>query len=167
MLSASLGLAIVGAAAPARADVCFEYTVSGGGLSVAIGAKVPVFQNTCERVTIVSMDGGVATGSICMSAGQDTLVLHYVFDGCLNEYFEAATCRIGLENQTTLPTKEPTFQPTSCTGVYAGLVPGQSSPLNGFNYLNDLKAWTCTPAPLQVLGGGGGQCHVKTKGAPK
>jgi len=49
----------------ARADICFEYG-SGGGTSVAKGAKVPPV-NTCIRVTPVDLGArlGVATGSIC------------------------------------------------------------------------------------------------------
>jgi hypothetical protein len=166
MLSASLGLAIV-STAPARADICFEYTVSGGGVGIAIGGKVPATPNTCNRVTVVSTDGGVATGSICRSeegAGRPTLVYHYVFSGCISEYFEAATCRLDLELQGDLPSSKPASQPSSCTGVYAGMAPGQSSPLHGFSYLNDLKAWNCTPGPFAVIDGGGATCFARKRG---
>ena len=167
MLSASLGLAIVGIA-PARADICFEYTVTGGGVSVAIGAKVPA-PDTCERVTVVSTDAGVATGSICRSdQSRPTLVYHYIFNGCINEYFEAATCRLDLNDDGNLPSSKPASQPSGCTGVWAGIAPGGSSPLHGFSYYNDLKAWLCTPGPFTIIGGGGATCHARTmKEAPQ
>jgi hypothetical protein len=168
MLSASLGLAVV-STAPARADICFEYTVSGGGVAIALGAKVPAAPNTCERVTVVSpVDGGVVTGSICRSeegAGRPTLVYQYSGTLCTTPYFEAATCRIDLDINSQLPSTKPAFQSTSCTGVWAGMAPGASSPLHGFSHLNDLKAWNCTPGPFAVIDGGGSTCFARSKGA--
>jgi hypothetical protein len=170
MLTASVGLAIV-STAPARADICFEYTVSGGGVATAIGAKVPVNPNTCDRVTVVTDDGGVATGSICRSqqgAGGPVLVYHYVFNGCATPYFESATCRIRLEDQGDLPSDRAgafTRQTSSCSGVVSGMAPGQTSPLRGFSYSNDLKAWNCTPGPFVVISGEpGAVCYARRRG---
>jgi hypothetical protein len=169
MLSASLGLALV-STAPARADICFEYTVSGGGVGWARGAKLPATQNTCENVTVVWLDGGVATGSICRSdegGSTPTLVYQYSLSLCATPYFETATCRISLDvngANSDLPFQKPAFQSSSCTGVFAGMAPGQSSTLHGFSYVNDLKAWNC-PAGL-VIGGGGATCFAR-KGAPQ
>jgi hypothetical protein len=167
MLSASLGLALV-STTPARADICFEYTISGGGVAIALGAKVPAAPNTCERVTVVSADGGVGTGSICRSeegAGRPTLVYQYSFSACTSPYFEAATCRIDLDINSQLPTQEPPSQSSSCTGVYAGMAPHQTSPLGGFSYFGDLKAWNCTAGPFAVIDGGGSTCFARGKGA--
>ena len=170
MLSASLRLAVV-STAPARADICFEYTVSGGGVAIALGAKVPAAPNTCERVTVVSpVDGGVVTGSICRSeegAGRPTLVYQYSGTLCTTPYFEAATCRISLDINSQLPTQRTDSQLSSCTGVYTGMAPGQSSQLHGFSYLDDLKAWNCTAGPFAVLDGGGSTCFARNKGAPQ
>jgi hypothetical protein len=169
MLSASLGLALV-STAPARADICFQYTVSGGPVGIALGAKVPAAPNTCERVTVVGPDGAVATGSICRSeegSSRPTLVYQYSLTTCTSPYFEAATCRIDLDINSNLPSQQPTSQSSSCTGVFAGMPPHQSSPLGGFSYLNDLKAWNCTAGPFAVIGGGGATCFARSKGAPQ
>jgi hypothetical protein len=163
MLSASLGLAIA-STAPARADICFEFTVSGG-FGIAIGAKVPFADQTCERVTVVAPDGAVATGSICKSEqSRPTLVYEYVLTACNADYFEAATCRLDLEINGDLPSSKTPGQPSICTGVSAGMAPGGSSPLHGFNLINDLKAWNCTPGPFAVVGGGSATCLVRGKG---
>jgi hypothetical protein len=170
MLSASLGLALV-STVPARADICFEYIVSGGGVSIALGAKVPAAPNTCENVTVVSpTDGGVATGSICRSeegSGRPTLVYQYSYSACTSPYFETATCRIELDIDSQLPAQRTDSQLSSCTGVYTGMAPGQSSQLHGFSYLDDLKAWNCTAGPFAVMDGGGSTCFARNKGAPQ
>jgi hypothetical protein len=104
MLSASLGLALV-STAPARADICFEYSASGGGVGIALGAKVPAAPNTCDRVTVVG-----ATGLICRSqegGGAPTLVYQYSLTSCTTPYFEAASCRLRLEDNSDLPSKNP------------------------------------------------------------
>jgi hypothetical protein len=166
MLSASLGLALV-STAPARADICFEYTVSGGGVGIALGAKVPATPNACERVTVVSqVDGSVATGSICRSqegSGSPTLVYQYSLSACTSPSFETATCRIELDINSQLPAQKPASQSSSCTGVFAGMAPGQSSPLFGFSHLDDLKAWNCTAGPFAVIGGAS-TCFARGKG---
>src|SRR5215204_2546669 len=121
----------------ARADICFQYG-SGGGLSVAIGAKVPA-ANTCTPVTLVEQlvpftRVGVATGSICRSeVGFSVLVLQYTYPACTGpgSYFESATCEIRLSDQSDLPTK-PSDQISSCNGVYAGLQLNQAGPLRQF-----------------------------------
>jgi hypothetical protein len=171
MVSASLGLAII-STAPARADICFAYTLSGGGVGIAIGAKVPATPNTCDRVTVVGADGGVATGSICRSeegSSKPTLVYHYVFSLCGSSYFETATCRLDLELNGNLPSQISASQASSCSGLYLGLAPGpnQSGPLHGFSYANDLKAWNCSPGPFAVIGGGGAACYARRRGAPQ
>jgi hypothetical protein len=169
MLSACLGLALASTVS-ARADICLEYTISGGGVGIALGAKVPATPNTCERVTVVAADGGAATGSICRSeegSGRPTLVYQYSFSACTSPYFETATCRIELDINSQLPGQKPASQSSSCTGVYAGMAPGQSSPLGAFSYLDDLKAWNCAAGPFAVIDGGGSTCFARSKGTPQ
>jgi hypothetical protein len=167
ILSASLWL-ILFSTAPARADICFEFTASGGGVGIALGAKVPAAPNTCDRLTVVGSDGGVATGSICRSeegSSRPTLVYQYSWTSCTKPYFEAATCRIDLDINSNLPSEKPGSQSSSCTGVAVGMDPGQSRPMGGWSYLNDLKAWNCSAGPFAVIGGGGGTCFARRKGA--
>lgn len=119
----------------ARADMCFQYG-SGGGVTIAIGAKVPPI-NTCTPVSLVEQIYGgrlgLATGSICRSeegGSRPTLVFQYTYDACTGPggYFESATCRIDLGINGDLPTK-PSDQNSYCNGVYAGLMPNQSGSL--------------------------------------
>jgi hypothetical protein len=168
LLGASLGLA---AAIPvaARADICFEYTGSSpGAVGIAIGAKVPPAPNSCITVSVVdqSAPGGVATGSICRSeqgSSRPTLVYHYTYAACGGSYFESATCRIDLDLNGDLPSQRTASQVSSCSGVAADPAPGQTSPLGGWSYFNDLKAWNCNPGPFAVPGGGGAQCLARGK----
>jgi hypothetical protein len=158
----------------ARADMCFQYG-SGGGIAVAIGAKVPQI-NTCTPVSLVEQIYGgrlgLATGSICRSeegSSRPTLVFQYTYDACSGPggYFESATCRIDIGINGDLPTK-PSDQNSYCNGVYTGLLPNQSGPLNQFND-NTLRVWYCGPSI--VPGGGSAQCfaqrpHAKIDAAP-
>jgi len=166
-LCASVGLTLV-STAPARADICFEYTNTGGGVGIALGAKVPATPNTCERVTVVGIaDGSVATGSICRSGDGSDLAYQYSLSLCTRPYFEAATCRIELDPPNgELPAQKTASQKSSCTGVAAGMAPGQSSPLGGFSSSFDLKAWNCTAGPFAVIGGGGLTCRYLRRGEP-
>jgi len=66
----------------ARADICFQYG-TGGGVVIAIGAKVPPV-NTCTPVSLIEQIYGgrlgLATGSICNSeqgSSRPTLVFQY------------------------------------------------------------------------------------------
>ncbi len=168
LLSASLGLAVA-AVAPARADICFEYTGSSpGAVGIAIGAKIPSAPNSCVTVSVVdqSAPGGIATGSICRSeqgGGRPTLVYHYTYNACTGSYFESATCRLDLELNGDLPSQKTASQVSSCSGVAADPAPGQSASLGGWSYFNDLKAWNCNPGPFAVPGGGGAQCLARGK----
>ena len=149
----------------ARADLCFQYG-TGGGVSVAIGAKIPAI-NTCAPVTLVEQVYGgrlgLATGSICRSeegSSRPTLVFQYTYDACVGPggYFESATCRIDLDINGEVPTK-PSDQNSLCNGVYVGLQPNQSGPLKQFND-STLKVWSCNGGPFVVPGGGSAQCFA-------
>ena len=57
---------ILASAPDARADMCFRYQKSGGGILVAKG-KFPLADNTCEPLALYEVGGGfegAATGSI-------------------------------------------------------------------------------------------------------
>jgi hypothetical protein len=150
----------------ARADICFQYG-TGGGVSAAIGTKLPALPNQCIRVTLVEQSSspgsrwGIATGSICtgdLGSGFATLVVQYTYDACAGPggYFESATCRINIQDSSAggvfgLPS-QPTSQPSSCNGVYADPMSHQSGPLTQFTDTT-LKVWNCSNN--SVPGGGG------------
>ena len=160
-------LPVFASASGARADICFQYG-TGGGVVIAIGAKVPPV-NTCIPVSLVEQIYGgrlgLATGSICNSeqgSSRPTLVFQYTYDACTGPggYFESATCRIDLEVPSgNLPDK-PSNQNSWCNGVYVSLPSNQSGPLTQFND-STLKAWNCTGGPFVVPGGGSAQCFAR------
>ncbi len=89
---AALGL-VVASAPSARADICFQYQKSGGGILVAQGATTIPAVNACQPLAMyegaVGGLGGAATGSICTDGTEDTtIVYHYTYDGCIGNYFE-------------------------------------------------------------------------------
>jgi hypothetical protein len=102
-------------ASDARAALCFQYTKSGGGVSVAqIDLPKP---NTCETFAIYEVGSdpastllGAGTGSLCMSTLDPMLIYHYTYQGCLpfegtDNYWESATCRLQLDHNGNLPTQ--------------------------------------------------------------
>src|SRR5687767_12053639 len=107
MLPAAFILSVFVNLPNAQADICFQYG-SGGGLSAALGAKLPE-RNTCAPVALVEQLAigsrlGVATGSICRGegVGYPTLVLQYTYTACGGPggYFESATCQVRLNDQS-------------------------------------------------------------------
>jgi hypothetical protein len=165
-LIAAFLLSVFAATPDARADICFQYG-TGGGVVIAIGAKVPPI-NTCTPVSLVEQiyggRAGLATGSICRSeegSSRPTLVFQYTYDACSGPggYFESATCRIDIGLNGDLPAAKPSDQNSWCNGVYAGLAPNQSGSLTQFND-HTLKVWSCTGGPFAVPGGGSAQCFA-------
>jgi hypothetical protein len=165
LIIAAMGL--VFASPSARADICFQYG-TGGGIIVAKGASVPA-PNTCIPVALVEqVEGGrigIATGSICTGdpgSSAPTLVYQYTYDACGGPggYFESATCRIDINGSSfgggiDLPT-QPTWQLSSCNGVFADPESNQSASLTQFTDLT-LKAWKCN-MPFVPGGGNTPQC---------
>ncbi len=146
----------------ARADICFEYG-TGGGTSVAKGAKVPPV-NTCIRVTPVDLGArlGVATGSICQvfpQTGSPMIVFQYTYDACTGpgSWFESATCRIRLSDTGDLPSERDPGQSSSCNGIYAAPDTNKTSPVTQFSDIS-LRVWDCTNSNLSVPTGSPGQC---------
>ena len=81
---------IVVSAPVARADLCFSYKKTGGGILVAQGATLPA-TNLCQPLAMYEAGGliGAATGSICQDGfGDNTIVFHYTYDGCTSNYFK-------------------------------------------------------------------------------
>jgi hypothetical protein len=127
MLMVALGL-IGSGALSARADLCFHYTVSGGGTNVAKGAKIPQ-KNTCEPLAMFEPDGlmGAATGSICTAVDGQSAIYHYIYQGCTGDpYFETGTCTIGLQNGA-LPTGG--SQNNECNVMSGGAPASGTTPL--------------------------------------
>lgn len=149
----------------ARADICFQYG-SGGGLSVALGAKLPE-RNTCAPITLVEQLAigsrlGVATGSICRGEGVGfpVMVLQYTYTACAGPggYFESATCQVRLNDQSELPTGQTGGQVSSCNGFYASLPLSQSGPLRQFSDTT-LKVWSCSSPAFTISNAGDAQCR--------
>jgi hypothetical protein len=115
------------------ADLCFQYG-SGGGIVVARNATIPP-QNECATLALYEVGGagleGAATGSICQDWAGATVIFHYTYDACIGRpgsYFESATCRLKLRDQSGLPT---TF--STCRGK-----------VNNGEFTDDtLKLWSC------------------------
>ena len=154
LLIASL-VSVLGSTPGAQADMCFE-AGSGGPIKVAKGATVPQVGH-CRAVTLFDIGSpwGIATGSICTSPGQveggsgvPFLLFQYTYDSCTGgSYFESATCRFKLDDQTgDLPS-----QASSCKGVFAGMNPGQTGPLRPL-IDGTMKASYCN---FSIPGGGG------------
>jgi hypothetical protein len=127
----------------ARADLCFRYQTTGGGTLVARGARLPAV-DTCEPLAMFEFGGymGAATGTICRSSLDDTVIFQYTYDGCITDYFESGICSLGIQNGS-LPTVS-----SECRGTLAGGTP--------FHETNDGKVEVCSNIP--VLGSGGAQC---------
>lgn len=144
-LIVALGLVITSAPI-AKADLCFRYQNTGGGVLVARGAKLPAV-NTCEPLAMFEAGGfgGAATGTICRDINDFTVIFQYTYDGCTTDYFESGICRLQIQNGS-LPTVSST-----CRGTLAG----------GAHFFesNDGKIELCDAAQYPVPGGGGGQCY--------
>lgn len=119
LLIATLGLVVISAPI-AKADLCFSYKKTGGGILVARGATLPV-TNACQPLAMYEAGGliGAATGSICQDGfGDITVLFHYTYDGCASNYFESGTCRLQLQRDGNLPTVSSTCRITTGNGVY-------------------------------------------------
>ena len=151
LISAGIGLSL--ASLPnAKADLCFQYG-SGGGISVAKGAKLPE-QGTCQPLALYEVGpggrAGAANGMICRdNTDGRTIIYHYNYDACIGpgSYFESATCRLQLDNSGNLPTVS-----SSCRGTYGG------GPFTD----STLRLTDCGGVNTTVPGGGGGQCFGRS-----
>jgi hypothetical protein len=158
LLIASLVSVLASTPGAQAKDMCFE-AGSGGPIKVAKGATVPLVDH-CRTVTLfdIGPPWGIATGSICTSSGQGGsgipfLLFQYTYDSCTGgSYFESATCRFALGDQTgDLPSVRDPDQKSSCKGIFAGVNPGQTGPLRPL-IDTSLKAFYCN---FSIPGGGG------------
>ena len=140
------GLIVVGPQG-ANAALCFQYTKSGGGISVAqVDLPAP---NKCvtfalyERVlNTPSTLAGVGTGSLCTSTNSPMVLFHYTYEGCMplgsDNYFESGTCRLQLNRDLGLPT-----QFSVCRGALITGKPGVSGKAGTFFNQDDLVITKC------------------------
>ena len=122
------------------ADLCFHYQKTGGGTLVAKRMLLPAV-NTCAPLAMFENGGliGAATGSICVDNEDFTVIFHYTYDGCLENYFESGTCRLQIQNGD-LPTVSSSCRVTLADGT-------------SFLEIDDGKLEHCNVA--SVPGGGG------------
>ena len=147
ILFITVAFALVVASTPnARAAMCFQYTKSGGGISVA-QAKLPE-PNTCVTFALYEVGTtpgftqlGAGTGSLCRSTQSNFVIFHYTYDACIpfrrGNYFESATCRLQLTD-LGLPT---TF--SVCRGALITGIPGQTGNAGNFFNTDDLVISSC------------------------
>ena len=141
-------VALVVVTAPnAKAAMCFQYTKSGGGISVA-QATLPE-PNTCITFALYEVGTtpgftqlGAGTGSLCRSTQSNFVIFHYTYDACIplsgGNYFESATCRLELSRDLRLPT---TY--SVCRGALITGIPGQTGKAGNFSNTDDLVISSC------------------------
>jgi hypothetical protein len=109
-ITVAFGLVVAGAP-NARAALCFQYTKSGGGISVA-QADLPA-PNTCVTFALYEVGTdpastllGAGTGSLCTSTNSPFVIFHYTYEGCRplgsENYHESATCRLELDRSVRI-----------------------------------------------------------------
>jgi hypothetical protein len=130
-----------------RAAMCFQYTTSGGGASVA-QADLPT-PNKCQTFALYEVGTdpastllGAGTGSLCTSTQSPMVIFHYTYEGCRpldsENYFESGTCRLKLQGDGNLPT-----QSSVCRGALITGKPGQVGKAGNFFNQNDLVITKC------------------------
>jgi hypothetical protein len=143
LLLITAAMFVVASAPNARADLCFRYAKSGGGTLVARGAQLPSNGN-CQPLALFESGGllGAASGTICRdNTDGRTIIFQYTYAGCTASYFEAATCRIQVDDSNRTAS-------SSCRGTLATGTP--------FVNNNDADLESCTGVTL--VGGGGSTC---------
>jgi hypothetical protein len=150
----------------ANSALCFQYKISGGGVSVAqVDLPAP---NKCvtfalyEQVTNAPFTlAGVGTGSLCTSTRSPMVIFHYTYEGCLplgsDNYFESGTCRLKLDPNGNLPT-----QFSRCRGALITGKPGQPGKVGNFANTDDLVITKCdseTDINFQVPSGEVDECR--------
>lgn len=162
-ITVAFGL-VVASAPNARAGLCFQYTQSGGGISVA-QADIPA-PNKCVTFALYEQVNnapftllGAGTGSLCTSTDSPMVIFHYTFDACRPlgraNYYESGTCRLQLDHNGNLPT-----QFSVCRGAVIAGVPGQAASVGNFFNHDDLVITKCDTDSLdfRVPGGTVSEC---------
>jgi hypothetical protein len=82
---------------PASAAMWFQYTKSGGGISVA-QADLPG-PNKCETFALYEVGTnpattllGAGTGSLCTSTNSPMVIFHYTYEGCMPLLSHPTSC---------------------------------------------------------------------------
>jgi len=157
-IAVAFGL-VVASPPNARAALCFQYTKSGGGISVA-QVDIPA-PNKCitfalyEQVINAPFTlEGAGTGSLCTSTDSPMVIFHYTYDACRplgrDNYFETGTCRLQLDRNGNLPT-----QFSVCRGAVIGGVSGQVGKVGNFFNQDDLVITKCDSDSLEFRVPGG------------
>jgi hypothetical protein len=145
-ITVSFGL-LVASQQGASAALCFHYTKTDGGTSIA-QVDIPA-PNKCvtfalyEQVVNAPFTlAGVGTGSLCTSTNSPMVIYHYTYEGCLplgsDNYFETGTCRLQLNRDLGLPT-----QFSFCRGALITGKPGQPGKAGNFSNTDDLVITKC------------------------
>ncbi len=131
----------------ASAALCFQYTKSGGGISVA-QTDLPA-PNKCQTFALYEVGTnpattllGGGTGSLCTSTNSPMVIFHYTYEGCMpmgsDNYWESGTCRLQLDHNGNLPT-----QFSVCRGALITGKPGQIGKAGNFFNQDDLVITKC------------------------
>jgi hypothetical protein len=153
----------------ARAALCFQYTKSGGGISVA-QADIPA-PNQCQTFALYEVGTdpnstllGAGTGSLCTSTNSPMVIFHYTYEGCRplgrDNYFESGTCRLQLDQNGNLPT-----QFSVCRGALITGRPGLTGKAGNFFNHDDLVITKCDSNDIkfQVPSGSVSECWTELK----
>jgi hypothetical protein len=154
----------------ARAALCFQYTKSGGGVSVA-QTELPA-PNRCETFALYEVGTnpattllGAGTGSLCTSTNSPMVIFHYTYEGCMplggDNYYESGTCRLQLDNNGNLPT-----QFSVCRGALITGKPGQPGKAGNFFNHDDLVITKCDSDQdirFQVPSGNVSECWTELR----
>jgi hypothetical protein len=153
----------------AKAALCFQYTKSGGGISVA-QADIPP-PNQCQTFALYEVGTdpastllGAGTGSLCTSTNSPMVIFHYTYEGCRplgrDNYFESGTCRLQLNRDGNLPT-----QFSVCRGALITGRPGLVGKAGNFFNTDDLVITKCDSNDIkfQVPSGSVSECWTELK----
>ena len=155
----TVAFGVVVSAPNVRAGLCFQYTQSGGGISVA-QVDIPA-PNKCVTFALYEQVinapftlEGAGTGSLCTSTDSPMVIFNYTYDACRplgsNNYFESGTCRLQLDHNGNLPT-----QSSVCRGAVITGKPGQLGKAGNFFNQDDLVITKCDSNSLEFRVPGG------------
>jgi hypothetical protein len=160
---------IAGNAPNAKAALCFQYTKSGGGVTVA-QTDIPR-PNTCTTFALYEVGTnpkstllGAGTGSLCTSTNSPMVIFHYTYEGCMplgsDNYYESGTCRLQLDHNGNLPT-----QFSVCRGALITGKPGLAGKAGNFFNHDDLVITKCDSNDIkfQVPSGTVSECWTELR----
>jgi hypothetical protein len=147
-LIVTVAFALIIVTAPnARAAMCFQYTKSGGGISVA-QATLPE-PNKCITFALYEVGDkpgttllGAGTGSLCRSTQSNFVIFHYTYDACMPLAATTTSSRrpagFSQSRDLGLPTAF-----SHCRGTVTSGKPGEVGKVGNFYYTDDLVISSC------------------------